>query len=121
MARVKITEEQIQQRLAELTPRESAALYWRCQGKTIDEITVAMGVEEKTVALHLARVYQKLGLGSLTDFQRGLVLGSDLGSMLMRQPSYSESDRRDDETGAPESVEPGPQPDNRILTLVRAD
>src|SRR5947209_18875496 len=83
---VNMTEVQIQRRLSELTPEEGAALFWRCQGKTIGEIEVAMGVAAETVTLHLARVYQKLGLGSLTDFQRGLVLGSDLGSMLLSQP-----------------------------------
>lgn len=45
-----------------LTPREAEVLLWVAQGKSNSEIATVLGCAENTVKVHLARVFEKLGV-----------------------------------------------------------
>jgi DNA-binding NarL/FixJ family response regulator len=49
---------------ATLTPRERQVLSVAAEGLTAREIAGRLGVRERTVTTHLARIYVKLGVGS---------------------------------------------------------
>ena len=51
-------------RLAQLTPREREVLGWVTAGKTNAQIAQILGTSPRTIAKHLERVYQKLGVES---------------------------------------------------------
>ncbi len=53
-------------RLAALTPREREVLGWVSAGKTNAQIGQIVGASPRTIAKHLERVYQKLGVESRT-------------------------------------------------------
>lgn len=44
-----------------LTPREAEVLLWVAQGKSNPEISVILGMAEKTVKVHLSHIFEKLG------------------------------------------------------------
>ena len=50
--------------LPKLTKRELDALSWTAQGKTAWEVSVILGMSEKTVNFHLGNVMRKLGVNS---------------------------------------------------------
>lgn len=45
-----------------LTPREAEVLLWVAQGKSNSDIATILGCAENTVKVHLARVFEKLGV-----------------------------------------------------------
>jgi DNA-binding NarL/FixJ family response regulator len=45
-----------------LTPREAEVLLWVAQGKSNPDIAVILGCAENTVKVHLARIFEKLGV-----------------------------------------------------------
>ena len=45
-----------------LTPREAEVLLWTAQGKSNSEIATILGCAENTVKVHLARIFEKVGL-----------------------------------------------------------
>ncbi|MGH9441797.1 MAG: response regulator transcription factor [Thermoanaerobaculia bacterium] len=49
-----------------LTPRQSEVLAWVARGKTNDEIASIVGSRSATVAKHLERIYEKLGVETRT-------------------------------------------------------
>jgi len=53
-------------RLAGLTPREREVLGWVTAGKTNAQIGAIVGASPRTIAKHLERVYEKLGVESRT-------------------------------------------------------
>ena len=53
-------------RLAGLTPRELEVLGWVTAGKTNAQIGAIVGASPRTIAKHLERVYEKLGVDSRT-------------------------------------------------------
>lgn len=44
-----------------LTPREAEVLLWVAQGKSNPEISVILGMAEKTVKVHMGHIFEKLG------------------------------------------------------------
>lgn len=52
--------------LGPLTRRETEVLKWVRQGKSNKEIAVILGIEPKTVAKHLERIFKKLGVENRT-------------------------------------------------------
>jgi DNA-binding CsgD family transcriptional regulator len=60
-----------------LTPREAEVLAWVARGKTNDEIGRILGSRPATVAKHLERIYEKLGVETRTAAAvEALALGS---------------------------------------------
>lgn len=45
-----------------LPPREAEVLLWVAQGKSNPEISVILGAAEKTIKVHLAHIFEKLGV-----------------------------------------------------------
>jgi FixJ family two-component response regulator len=60
----------IHRRLALLTPREQEALQYVAEGWLNKQIAAKMGISEKTVKVHRARVMQKLQARSVVDLVR---------------------------------------------------
>jgi DNA-binding CsgD family transcriptional regulator len=52
--------------LGPLTQRETEVLKWVRQGKSNKEIAAILGIEPKTVAKHLERIFKKLGVENRT-------------------------------------------------------
>src|SRR5881409_444473 len=57
-----------------LTPREAEVLLWIAQGKSNGDIATILGCAENTVRVHIARIFEKLGIenrnaASLRAFQ----------------------------------------------------
>jgi DNA-binding CsgD family transcriptional regulator len=52
--------------LAALTPREREVVGWVAAGKTNAQIATIVGASVRTVAKHLERVYEKLGVETRT-------------------------------------------------------
>jgi DNA-binding NarL/FixJ family response regulator len=50
-----------------LTPRERAVVTHLLDGRTNDEIASALGITTRTVEAHLARLFERLGIGSRTE------------------------------------------------------
>jgi FixJ family two-component response regulator len=61
-------------RVARLTPREREVLEMVVQGRLNKQIAADLGIAEKTIKVHRARVMQKLGVRTIADLVR-LVLG----------------------------------------------
>jgi len=57
-------------RLATLTPREREVLPYLVSGKLNKQIAADLGVVEKTIKVHRARVMEKLGVRTLADLVR---------------------------------------------------
>jgi FixJ family two-component response regulator len=60
----------LQQRRQTLTPREHAVFALVATGMLNKQIAVALGMSEKTVKIHRARVMQKMHAASLADLVR---------------------------------------------------
>jgi len=67
---------QIEERLAQLTPREHEVMEMVTGGKSNKEIANALGVSAKTIEAHRARVMEKMRAGSLAELVR-MVLAVD--------------------------------------------
>ncbi len=50
-----------------ITRREADVLYWVAKGKTDWEISVILGISERTVNKHLEQIYRKLGVNNRTS------------------------------------------------------
>lgn len=50
-----------------LTEREAEILFWAAQGKSDAAIAVLCGISPRTVQIHLAHVYAKLGVENRTS------------------------------------------------------
>lgn len=50
-----------------ITRREADVLYWVTQGKTDWEISIILGISERTVNKHLEQIYRKLGVNNRTS------------------------------------------------------
>ena len=50
-----------------LTPRERSVVTHLLDGRTNDEIAAALGITTRTVEAHLARLFERLGIGSRTE------------------------------------------------------
>jgi DNA-binding NarL/FixJ family response regulator len=50
-----------------LTPRERAVVGQLLDGRTNDEIASALGITTRTVEAHLARLFERIGIGSRTE------------------------------------------------------
>jgi FixJ family two-component response regulator len=61
---------QIDSRLATLTPREREVMVHVVSGELNKQIAAALGITEKTVKVHRARVMQKMGAQSLAELVR---------------------------------------------------
>jgi FixJ family two-component response regulator len=61
-------------RVARLTPREHEVLEMVVQGRLNKQIAADLGIAEKTIKVHRARMMQKLGVRTIADLVR-LVLG----------------------------------------------
>ena len=62
--------EETRRRLATLTPREREVLKYVCQGQLNKQIAGDLGIVEKTIKVHRARVMEKMGVRSLADLVR---------------------------------------------------
>jgi len=59
--------EEIEKRLATLTPREREVLTYVVAGKVNKQIAGSLGTVEKTIKVHRSRLMQKLGITSVAD------------------------------------------------------
>jgi FixJ family two-component response regulator len=62
--------EEIAERIAQLTPREKQVMELVTDGKANKVIAIDLGVSERTVEIHRARVMQKMGAESLPHLVR---------------------------------------------------
>jgi FixJ family two-component response regulator len=60
----------MRQRLASLTPREREVLVHVVAGRLNKQIAADLGIVEKTIKVHRARVMEKMAVGSLADLVR---------------------------------------------------
>jgi len=73
--------EELQARLADLTPREHEVMGMVTDGKSNREIAAALGVTPKTVEAHRARVMEKMRAESLAELVRmALIAGREEGA-----------------------------------------
>ncbi len=73
--------EDLQARLADLTPREHEVMSMVTDGKSNREIAAALGVTPKTVEAHRARVMEKMRAESLAELVRmALIVGWEEGA-----------------------------------------
>jgi len=73
--------EELQARLADLTPREHEVMGMVTDGKSNREIAAALGVTPKTVEAHRARVMEKMRAESLAELVRmALIAGREEGT-----------------------------------------
>jgi FixJ family two-component response regulator len=61
---------EVRRRLATLTPREHEVLCHVVSGKLNKQIAADLGIVEKTVKVHRARMMEKVGVGSLAELVR---------------------------------------------------
>lgn len=66
-------QEDIEQRLARLTPREREVLEMVAAGRLNKQIAGDFGIAEKTIKVHRARVMAKLGVRTVADLVRFVV------------------------------------------------
>jgi FixJ family two-component response regulator len=61
---------QLRERLKTLTPREQQVLALVVSGRLNKQIAFDLGTTEKTIKVHRARIFEKMGAGSLADLVR---------------------------------------------------
>jgi RNA polymerase sigma factor (sigma-70 family) len=62
-----------------LSPREQEVAQLVAQGMTNVEIAEQMGVTRRTVATHLERIYERLGIHSRAELAHFVARGGELG------------------------------------------
>ncbi len=60
----------LKQRYARLTPREREVMHWVVEGLSNKQIAAQLGISEKTIEAHRARVMDKMEAGSLAELVR---------------------------------------------------
>ncbi|MBP7589375.1 MAG: response regulator transcription factor [Thermoanaerobaculia bacterium] len=77
---------ELESRFATLTPREREVMALVVEGRLNKQVAAALGVAEKTVKVHRARVMEKMAASSLADLVRKAgrlpASGSDTGGLL---------------------------------------
>jgi FixJ family two-component response regulator len=73
MRAVRRTRADVEQRLARLTPREREVLGMVVDGRLNKQIAADLGVAEKTIKVHRARVMQKMGVRTIAHLVRVVV------------------------------------------------
>lgn len=68
-------------RMATLTPREHEVLDYVVTGRLNKQIAAELGITEKTIKVHRARVMEKMGVGTLAELVRK-TLEVELGTMI---------------------------------------
>jgi FixJ family two-component response regulator len=71
LARMALVE--IEERLATLTPRENEILRFIIAGLLNKQIAAKLGIAEKTIKVHRARVMHKMGVRSVADLMRATI------------------------------------------------
>jgi two-component system response regulator FixJ len=71
---------EMEQRCATLTSRELEVMRYIVQGKSNRAIAEQLGLSNRTIEVHRARVMAKMGAGSLPDLVRMAVICKSLGS-----------------------------------------
>lgn len=74
LRRIRAAEQDVAQHLARLTPRERQVLDMVVEGRLNKQIAFELGVAEKTIKVHRARVMHKLDVRTVADLVR-LVVG----------------------------------------------
>ena len=83
--------EETRRRLASLTPRELEVLKYVCQGQLNKQIAADLGIVEKTIKVHRARVMEKMGVRSLAELVRQCErLEISDGHMAQRSESFAD-------------------------------
>lgn len=62
--------EAIQRRINRLSPRERETLSWVISGMINKQIAAELGISEKTVKVHRARIMDKMGVGTVPELVR---------------------------------------------------
>jgi FixJ family two-component response regulator len=71
---VRVERDRVEQRLADLTPRECQVLPLIIGGLLNKQIAAELGTAEKTVKVHRARIMTKMGVGSVAELVRAAML-----------------------------------------------
>ncbi len=80
----------VAERLATLTPRERQVFQQVVAGRLNKQIAAELGIVEKTIKVHRARVMHKMGAGSVAELvQIAQLAGMDLRAMLMPEAGMS--------------------------------
>lgn len=80
----------VAERLATLTPRERQVFQKVVAGRLNKQIAAELGIVEKTIKVHRARVMQKMGAGSVAELvQIAQLAGIDIRSILMPDAGMS--------------------------------
>src|SRR3954447_2052643 len=83
-----------------LTTRQREVMLWTAEGKTAFEISVIVGLTERTVNFHISRVLAKLGANNKTQ---AAVRAAAMGLLVEQRPEADGRGSRDQNTHATHS------------------